>query len=76
MQRPHQYGWLFRVTVKVVKYGLLGLLGCGIACLVAAALGAFPLVDWLLRWMGVWLGRVLVLLICLVGTAVVSESLR
>ncbi len=76
MHNPRQHGYLFRLASKVLKYFLLGLFGLGIACLLSVVLGAFPLVEILISLLGRWLVRVTVIVVCLMATAVVIESIR
>jgi len=76
MKNPHQHGWLFRAASKVLKYFLLSLFGLGIACLLSAVMGAFPLVEILLSVLKRWLIRLTVVIVCLIATAVVVESVR
>ncbi len=76
MYSPRQDSWLFRFASKVFKYFLLGLFGLGIGCLLAAVLGAMPLVEILISLLGQWLVRITVIIACLMATVVVLESAR
>uniref|UniRef100_A0A832M4Q3 Uncharacterized protein n=1 Tax=Oscillatoriales cyanobacterium SpSt-402 TaxID=2282168 RepID=A0A832M4Q3_9CYAN len=76
MHNPHQHGWLFRFASKVLKYFLLGLFGLGITCLLSIVLGAFPLFEILISLLGWCLVRITVIVVCLMATAVVIESVR
>jgi hypothetical protein len=76
MHHPHQHGYLFRFASKVLKFFGFGLFGLGIACLLSIVFGAFPLVEVLISLLRQWLVRVTVVVICLMATAVVIESVR
>jgi len=76
MKSPHHYSWLFRFVSKVLKYFLLGLFGLGIACLLAGVLGASSLFSILMSFLKQWLIRVTVIVVCLLATVVVSESMQ
>lgn len=76
MKSPDRDRWLIRFASKVLKYFLLGLFGVGIACLLSAVLGAFSVVGILMSFLEQWLVRVTVVVVCLVATVVVSESMR
>ncbi|MBW4522330.1 MAG: hypothetical protein KME16_21970 [Scytolyngbya sp. HA4215-MV1] len=72
----HQHGWLFRFASQMLKYVLLGLFGLGIACLVSAVLGVFPLVEILISILAQAVLRIMVVLACLLAIAVAFESVR
>ncbi|KAM3090282.1 hypothetical protein ACKFKG_30285 [Phormidesmis sp. 146-35] len=76
MHHPRQHGWLFRFASKVLKYFLLSLFGLGITCLLSVVLAAFPLVEVLISLFGWWLVRITIIVVCLMATAVVIESVR
>lgn len=76
MKSPHHYSWLFHFASKVLKYFLLSLFGVGIACLLSAALGAFSVVGILMSFLEQWLVRIAVVVMCLLATAVVYESIH
>ena len=76
MKTPHRDRWLIRFASKVLKYFLLSLFGVGIACLLAAVLGASSVVGLLMSFLEQWLVRVTVAVVCLLAVVVVSESIR
>jgi hypothetical protein len=76
MKDPHGYSWLLRFTSRVLKYFLLSLFGLGIVYLLSEVLGAFSLVTILVRFLEQWLVRVAVIVVCLLATTVVCESMR
>lgn len=76
MKSPHQYSWLLRFASKVLKYFLLGLFGVGITCLLSAVLGAFSVIKILMSFLEQWLVRIAVVVVCLLATTVVCESIQ
>jgi hypothetical protein len=76
MKSRDRYSWLLRFASKVLKYFLLGLFGVGIVYLLSAVLGAFSVVGILMSLLEQWLVRVTVVVVCLLATVVVSESMR
>jgi hypothetical protein len=76
MHNPHQHGWLFRFASKVLKYFLLSLFGLGVACLLSLALGLSPLVEILITFFMQEVVRITIVIVCLMATAVLVESIR
>lgn len=68
---------MFRFASKLLKYYLLGLFGFTLTCVLAAIVGAFPVVELLLNpFVGELLLRLAFLTICFIATAIVVESMR
>ncbi|PSB33680.1 hypothetical protein [Stenomitos frigidus] len=76
MHRPKQHGWLLRVASKVLKTFLLSLFGLLVSLLLAGILEWLPLINLLLNLLEQSLPKAIALVLCLVGVAVVLESLR
>jgi hypothetical protein len=76
IHNPHQHVWLFRFASKVLKFFLLSLFGLGITCLLSVVLGILPLLEILINSLGWWLVRITVVIVCLMATAVLLESIR
>ncbi|MCS6814969.1 MAG: hypothetical protein NZ772_15540 [Cyanobacteria bacterium] len=72
----HKHGGLFRFAIKLLTLFLLVLFGLAIACLVAIAYGGLHIVALLMGNVWVWIGRMAVLVMCVLLVAVIQESLR
>lgn len=76
MQVNRRNGPLFRMVTRAIKYYMLGLFGFVMVCLIAAVLGVFYTLEPFLPFLLDWLLRVAALLVCLMATAILVESLR
>jgi uncharacterized protein YacL len=76
MHRPKQHGWLLRVASKVLKTFLLSLFGLLMALLLAGSMECLPLINLLLHLLEQYLPKASGLVLCIVGMAVVIESIR
>jgi uncharacterized protein YacL len=76
MHRPKQHGWLLRVASKVLKTFLLSLFGLLMALLLAGSMECLPLINLLLNLLEQCLPKAVALVICIIGMAVVLESIR
>jgi len=76
MHRPKQHGWLLRVASKVLKTFLLSLFGLLMALLLAGSMECLPLINLLLNLLEQYLPKAIVFVLCIVGVAVVTESIR
>ncbi len=76
MHRPKQHGWLLRVASKVLKSFLLSLFGLLVALLLAGIVEYLPLINLLLNLLEQCLTKAVALVLCIVGVAVVIESIR
>ena len=76
MPRPKQHGWLLRVASKVLKTFLLSLFGLLVALLFAGIVECLPLINLLLNLLEQCLPKAVALVICIIGMAVVLESIR
>ncbi len=76
LRRKSEYGVLFRVSVRLLKGCGYFLFGLTIACLLAAILGFFPVVQAILTVTGTWIIRILGISVALAATGAVCESLR
>jgi len=76
MHRPKQHSCLLRVASKVLKTFLLSLFGLLVALLFAGIVEYLPLIDLLLNLLELCLPKAIALVLCIVGVAVVLESLR
>jgi hypothetical protein len=72
----NKYGWLFRMSSRLLKYYSYFLLGLLIICLFAAILNLFPIFQTVMIVTGEWILRLLAFLIALVMAATIYESLR
>ncbi|MBE9136134.1 hypothetical protein IQ254_02780 [Nodosilinea sp. LEGE 07088] len=76
MRRPHHPKHLLVLTFRLIKYFLLGLVGCTIAYVIALVFD-LPLVSVVIVvFLEQVLARSLVVLGCLWAIAVISESTR
>ena len=73
---PHQHGWLLRFASKVFKYFLLGLFGLLVTLLFSGILGFFPLINLLMNLLEHCFMKLATVILCIVGVAVVIESIR
>ena len=76
MHRPKQHGWLLRVASKVLKTFLLSLFGLLMALLLAGSMECLPLINLLLNLLEQYLPKAIVFVLCIVGVAVVTESIH
>ena len=76
MHRPKQHGWLLRVASKVLKSFLLSFFGLLMALLLASIMECLPLINLLLHLLEECLPKAIGLVLCIVGMAVVIESIR
>lgn len=76
MKSPHRYSWMIRLIGKVLKYFVLSLFSLGITCLLLAVFGVFSVVGILMSFLDQWLIRITVVVVCLLATAVIFESMR
>ncbi len=76
MYRPKQHSWLLRVASKVLKSFLLSLFGLLVALLFAGIVECLPLINLLLSLLEQCLPKAIALVLCIVGVAVVLESIR
>ncbi len=72
----NKYSPLFKLTVKFFKYFLLAVFGFAIACLVSVSFGGSSIVTIMLPFVGTWLGKLAILLLCLMIVTAFLESLR
>ena len=76
MHRPKQHSWLLRVASKVLRTFLLSLFGLLVALLLAGIVESLPLINLLLNLLEQCLPKAIALVLCIVGVAVVLESIR
>ncbi|BAU08729.1 MULTISPECIES: hypothetical protein [Fischerella] len=74
--KKHQYSALFRFVTKFLKYFLLTLVGFAIAYVMSMSVGAQHLLIMILPLFTGLVWRAAIVLLCLVATTVVFESLR
>jgi len=67
---------LMRIVFRFLKYFLLILVGFAIAYLISASFGALHIAAPLLPILGDWFLRLGILLLCLMATAIIFESIR
>lgn len=72
----NQYSRLFKLTVKFLKYFLLAIFGFAIAYILSMSFGALNIVAVLLPFAGNWFGKLGIILLCLITTTIILESLR
>jgi len=72
----HEHSRLFRLATRVFKFFLLVLFGLAIVCLLAIVCGGLNVVSILFSSLWVWLGRIAVIVGCILLIGVVGESLR
>ncbi|MGF1495445.1 MAG: hypothetical protein ACFB8W_01290 [Elainellaceae cyanobacterium] len=76
MKYRNNYGKLFQLATKVLKYCLLLFFGLGVASLFTAAIGAFQMTEAILLLMRVLAVRLSGPVFCLMAIAILVESLR
>jgi hypothetical protein len=74
--QANNFGWLFKVSVHLLKYYGYFFTGLLSACLLAAILGVFPVMQVVLEIAGEWILRIFGVLLALTMMAIVYESLR
>ncbi|QZZ18562.1 hypothetical protein J5X98_13755 [Leptothermofonsia sichuanensis E412] len=67
---------MFKFVTKAIKYYLLGVFGFTVACWLAGIVGIMPWINPLMPMFGEWIFRLLALILCLMATAAVVESVR
>lgn len=67
---------LLKLVFKGFKYFLLALVGFAIAYVISIILGGTQIVNPLLPLLGDWVLRLGIILLCLMVTAIIVESLR
>ena len=72
----NQYSRLFKLTVKFLKYFLLGIFGFAIAYILSICFGALHLVIMLLPLIGDCFVKLGIILLCLITITMIVESLR
>ncbi|MDZ7969135.1 MAG: hypothetical protein RM368_29995 [Nostoc sp. DedSLP03] len=72
----NQYSRLFKLTAKFLKYFLLAIFAFAIACILSMSFGAVNIVTVLLPFAGNWFYKLGIILLCLMTTTVILESLR
>lgn len=76
MKGSDEHGWLMRFASKVFKYFLLGLFGLLIAFVFSGIVGFLPLLTLLINVLERFLVKFAITVLCIVGVAVVIESIR
>jgi len=76
MKYSNQHGWLMRFASKVFKYFLLGLFGLLVAFLFSGIVGFLPLIAFLMNLLDRFFLKFAITVLCIVGVAVVIESIR
>lgn len=76
MKNFYQQDWLLRFASKVFKYFLLSLFGLLVALLFSAIVGFLPLTTLLMALLELYLMKSAIAVLCIVGVAVVLESIR
>lgn len=71
-----QHGALSRLASKLLKYFLLTMLGFALAYVISISFGALSIAATLLPIVGGWFIRLGILLLCLMASAIILESLR
>lgn len=72
----HNYSLLFQLTFRFIKYFFLGLIGLCIALVLSMGIGALNMVMQLLPFVFDWIFRIGSILLCLIMTTIMIESLR
>lgn len=67
---------MFKFVTKAIKYYLLFVFGFTVACWLAGITGMLPFINPFMPIFGEWLFRMLALILCLMATAAVVESVR
>ncbi|WP_421658805.1 hypothetical protein [Leptothermofonsia sp. ETS-13] len=76
MSQQYEDGCMFKFVAKAIKYYLLGVFGFTVACWLAGIVGVLPLINPFMPVFGEWIFRILALILCLMATAAVVESVR
>ena len=76
MKNFYHQDWLLRFASKVFKYFLLSLFGLVVAFLFVGILGFMPLIALLLSLLKQCFMKFAITVLCIVGVAVVMESIR
>ncbi|MEM6433700.1 MAG: hypothetical protein AAF773_07585 [Cyanobacteria bacterium P01_D01_bin.115] len=76
MKHQQPRNWLMELAVKALKYFLLNLAGCTIAYVVSVVLEMSFVTEVAIVVLEQFLARALILMICLIAIAVITESLR
>lgn len=76
MKNFYHHDWLLRFASRVFKYFLLSLFGLVVAFLFAGILGFMPLIALLLSLLEQCFIKFAITVLCIVGVAVVLESIR
>lgn len=76
MRQRQSRSWLLTAATKAVKYFLLGLASCTIAYIVSVALEFGFLTTLAIAILEQFLSKASVLVLCLVVTAAIAESLK
>lgn len=72
----NNYNWLFKVSVRCLKYYGYFFLGLVSACLLTSILGIFPIMQLIFEIAGEWILRMFGVVLALTLTATIYESLR
>ena len=67
---------LLRFVAKGLKYFLLALVGFAIAYVISASLGRSDITTKILSLLTDWLSPLGIILLCLIGIAIILESVR
>lgn len=73
---PNQYSLLFKLTAKILKYFLLAIFWFAIAYILSMSFEAFNIVAVLLFFAGKLFCKLGIILLCLMTTTIILESLR
>ena len=76
MRQRYPQNWLLRVATKALKYFLLSLASCTLTYVVSVILKLGLLANIMVAVLEHVLARALVLVVCLVVIAVITESLK
>ncbi|UBF29339.1 hypothetical protein K9N68_16780 [Kovacikia minuta CCNUW1] len=72
----HDHSPLFRLSYKILKYFLLFLFGFTLVCFLSSIFGAAYIASALITAFGYWLFRLSALVLILMATAIIFESIR
>jgi|GEM_PF-704431 hypothetical protein len=72
----NEYSLLFKLTAKFLKYLLLALFGFALAYILSMSFGAFNIMAVLLPFAGNLFCKLVIILLCLMTTTIILESLR
>ncbi|MEX0268789.1 hypothetical protein AB3R30_06595 [Leptolyngbyaceae cyanobacterium UHCC 1019] len=76
MKNFYHQDWLLRFASKVFKYFLLSLFGLLIAFLFFGIVGFMPLITLLMALLEQYFMKFAIIVLCIVGVAVVMESIQ